>query len=224
MSWPQEAIPFARQFGDAVGAMFKALHEQNGVVFHPGHRPDAIEGDEAVQRVRLDNGEALAADMVLIGTGVRPATGFLHGVQKDEHGGIVVDAGLRAADGLYAAGDIALFPLAGVPTRIEHWRLAQQHGRLAAGNMLGGNSTYSGVPFFWTYHYGKRFEYLGHHTHADETVIDGDLGAQRFVILYAQHGQVVAALGCERERDMAILSEAMLSPLSLPEARGLLGF
>ncbi len=219
-----EQIPFAKQFGPRLGAMFKALHEKHGVVFHSGRKLAAIEGDARAASVRLDTGESLAADLVLIGVGVRPATDFVRGVRKAEDGGIVVDAGMRAADALFAAGDVARFPLDGAETRIEHWRLAQQHGRLAARNMLGGSIVYAGVPFFWTYHYGKRFEYLGHAAQWEETVIDGDPDAQSFVALFVQHGQVVAALGCDRERDMAMLSEAMLAPLGLPEARERLGF
>lgn len=57
-----------------------------------------------------------------------PATAFLQGVQLNEEKSLRVDAEMRAADGLWAAGDIATFPLSGRPVRIEHWRLAQQHG------------------------------------------------------------------------------------------------
>jgi NADPH-dependent 2,4-dienoyl-CoA reductase/sulfur reductase-like enzyme len=51
---------------------------------------------------------------------------------------------------------------AGRQTRIEHWRVAQQQGRLAAKNMLGEHHAFDRVPFFWTTHFGTRFEYLGY--------------------------------------------------------------
>src|SRR6185295_10567594 len=100
----------------------------------------------------LDNGEQIEADMVVVGVGVRPATHFLDGVELDEVGAVVVDSRLRAADGLYAAGDIASFPdpHTGEKVRIEHWRTAQQQGRTAARNMLGDNVAFAAVPFFWT--------------------------------------------------------------------------
>ena len=49
---------------------------------------------------------------------------------RAEDGSLVVDARLRVADGLYAAGDIARFPLRGIgaPIRVEHWRVAESTG------------------------------------------------------------------------------------------------
>ena len=217
-----EPIPFAHLFGPEIGAMFKTLHGEHQVTFHQA-RPTAIDGAGGTLRVALDRGDPLPADLVLIATGVRPATDFVPSLAKSDDGAILVDATLSAAPGLWVAGDSARFPFAGTPTRIEHWRLAQQHARIAARNMLGGSETYAGVPFFWTYHYGKRFEYLGHPAARDQTLLDGDLATLSFIALFAQHGQLVAALGCNRERDMARLHDAMLRPLPLPAARELLG-
>ena len=47
------------------------LHEKHGVRFHLGTKPVAI--DE--RSVTLANGERLPADLVVVGIGVRPATG-----------------------------------------------------------------------------------------------------------------------------------------------------
>ena len=74
---------------------------------------------------------------------------------------------------------------------------------------------YTGVPYFWTYHFGKRFEYLGHASEWDEMVIDGELDQQAFVALYVKDGKVVAVLACEREAQTARLLDAMEGGLSL---------
>ncbi|MGH7057017.1 MAG: FAD-dependent oxidoreductase, partial [Acetobacteraceae bacterium] len=160
-----EAVPFTKQLGPRMGGLFKALHEENGVVFHPGTRAARLTGSRHVEAVVLEDGGQLPAQLVIVGVGVRPATKFLSGVPLGEDGGIPVDGGMRAAEDVYAAGDVAAFPLphgSERRVRIEHWRVAEQQGRIAARNLLGGAERYSGVPFFWTYHYGKRFEYLGH--------------------------------------------------------------
>lgn len=220
-----EPVPFGKQFGPRLGAVFKELHEANGVAFRLGAQASRLEGSGRVEAVVLEDGARLAADLVVAGVGVRPATGFVQGLALTEDGGVPVDAGMRAGDGLYAAGDVALFPLPGgaEPTRIEHWRVAQQHARIAARNMLGGTERYAGVPYFWTYHYGKRFDYLGHAVDWDDVVVDGDTGTQVFVALLAKDGKVVGALGCQRERATAILSERMRAPLPVGEALRLVG-
>ena len=212
-----EKIPFAKQFGERVGTMFRQLHERHGVVFHLDAKVRSLEGEEGnVHEVMLESGEHVAADLVLLGTGVKPATGFVEGLPLHHDGGVIVNAGMQAAPGLYAAGDIAVFSLHEnqEPVRIEHWRVAQQHARVAAQNMCGARTRYTGVPYFWTYHYGKNFEYLGHASEWDEIVIDGELEYQQFVALYVKDGNVVAVLACEREAQTARLIDAMGRGLS----------
>lgn len=216
----REKVPFARQFGERVGAMFRELHERNGVMFRFDAKVASLEGEEGnVHQVMLEHGEPVTADLVLLGTGVAPATGFVEGLPLQRDGGVIVNAGMQAAPGLYAAGDIAVFPLHEdrEPVRIEHWRVAQQHARIAAQNMCGARHRYAGVPYFWTYHFGKNFEYLGHATEWDDIVIDGQLDQQAFIALYIKDDKVVAVLACEREAHTARLLDAM----GRPAGRGL---
>jgi NADPH-dependent 2,4-dienoyl-CoA reductase/sulfur reductase-like enzyme/nitrite reductase/ring-hydroxylating ferredoxin subunit len=214
-------IPLAAQFGDKLGLMFQRLHEKNGVVFLMKSKVKAFIGDDIVHHVELDSGEKIPADVVIIGTGVKPATDFLQGITLADDGGIMVDTAMRAAPGLYAAGDVAQFPLprTNQNLRIEHWRVAQQHARVAALNMAGGDEHYTGVPYFWTYHFGKRLEYLGHASEHDTVVVDGDLDLQVFIAYLMKDGKVAAVVACDREAPTAKLAEAMRSTLSLDEAR-----
>ncbi|WP_213880836.1 FAD-dependent oxidoreductase [Pseudomonas sp. dw_358] len=214
-------VPFEKQFGTQVGQAVRRLHEHNGVVYRTDAQAQAFVGQERVEAVQLSNGERMAVDLVIVGVGVAPVTSLLTGVMRAEDGGIEVDAQLRAADGLWAVGDIARFPLAGQPTRIEHWRLAQQQGRLAAHNMLGGEAPFADVPFFWTLHFGKRLDYLGHASQWQETHIDGDLDGFTFVALLINQEAVVAVVACQRQALMALLAERMRRPLSRTEALAL---
>ncbi|WP_321801289.1 FAD-dependent oxidoreductase [Caballeronia sp. J97] len=214
-------VPFAKQFGERIGGMFRKLHEKNGVTFHMNARVSACRGGNAVSEVILDSGEKIAADVVIAGTGVEPATSFLSGVALADDGGIDVDASMLAAPALYAAGDIARFPLprSNQIVRIEHWRVAQQHARVAAYNMAGSALQYVGVPYFWTYHYEKTFDYLGHVTEPDGIEIDGDLDAQHFIAYLMKDGHVGAVVACEHDAAVCRLAEAMREPLTLAHAR-----
>lgn len=204
-----ERVPLERQLGAAVGGAVRDLHARHGTALHLGDTVAAIEGETAVERVRLRSGAVLPAGLVLAGLGVRPETGLLAGlegagVRLDADGGVIADRYLKAADGLFVAGDIAAVPLApgAVPVRIEHWRVAQQHGRLAARNMLGAAEPNLAVPYFWTTHFGRRLDYTGHAGAWDTVVVDGD-PAGDFVAWYVGDGRVRAAAGWGRDRQMA---------------------
>jgi NADPH-dependent 2,4-dienoyl-CoA reductase/sulfur reductase-like enzyme len=207
----KEPVPFAKQLGEQVGDVFIGLHERQGVAFRLGRGVSALTGDRAVQQVVLDTDEILPADLVIVGFGVRPVTQFSHGLELSQDGGIIVDAHLRAAPNVYAAGDIARFPLAGVGERIrvEHWRVAQQQGRTAACNMLGQATPYDAVPVFWTIQYLKRLDYIGHAEAWDETVVHGDLQKPEFLVYYVKAGKVLAAAVFDRDQDAAALVELL---------------
>ncbi len=215
-----EDIPFSHLFGDAIGQSIRTMHEQHGVGFCTGKRAARITKDAGSMAVLLETGESVQADLVLIGLGVRPVTNFITGLAREENGALRVDAGLCAGGAVYAAGDVALFPLQGMPepVRIENWRLAQEQGRIAACNMIGGAARYQGVPFFWTYHYGKRFEYIGHAERWDEIFVVGDLAQQDFIALKCDHNHVAAVVACSRENVTAMLMEKMRAPLSRNDA------
>jgi len=212
------SLPFVKQMGETLGQHFKTLHEANGVTFQAPNEVVAIEGDDRVRQVRLQDGTRLPADLVLVGTGITPATGFLAHLSLADDGSVPVDAQLKAAEALYAVGDLVTFPFAGQPTRIEHWRLAQQHGRLAARNLLGYAERYADVPFFWTLHHGKRYEYLGHPCQWDDMHLEGSLGDQTFVALLLAEELVVGVIACQRERATAILTQRLRQPLDRAEA------
>jgi NADPH-dependent 2,4-dienoyl-CoA reductase/sulfur reductase-like enzyme len=143
---------------------------------------------------------------VLTGIGVQPVTEFVANVSKAEDGGILVDRHLRAADGLYAAGDVAAFPGSdGKTLRIEHWRVAEQQGRVAARNMLGGDEPYSRVPFFWTAQHDVVVNYVGHASEWDETVVGGDVGSFDFLAFYIKGDMVTAVATAGRDHETALL-------------------
>lgn len=216
-------VPFEKQFGPELGRLFMRLHEAHGVRIRMGRHARSVGagGADGALRVTLDNSETVPCDLIVAGVGVTPATDFIEGVTRNDDKSVNVDPSMRVADGLYAAGDIARFALAsagGECVRIEHWRVAQQHARIAAHAMLGMPPKEAFVPYFWTWHFGKTFEYLGHAKHWDETRFTGTPDTFEFIALLGEKGKLVAALGCNREKQTGMLVEAMRKPLSLADA------
>ncbi len=209
----QEKVSFQRVLGPEIGAMLQKMHEEKGVKFEIEAEVTALLGDNGhVTGVQLKTGKTIPADVVILGVGVRPATDFLaEAFNLEKDGGLTVNEHLQAAPNVYAAGDIARFPLAatGQPTRIEHWRLAQQHGRVAAHNMLGKNEKFAAAPFFWTQQYGKSLRYAGHAEQWDAIVYHGDVAKQDFLAFYVQGGRIMAAAGMNRDADMIYITELL---------------
>jgi NADPH-dependent 2,4-dienoyl-CoA reductase/sulfur reductase-like enzyme/nitrite reductase/ring-hydroxylating ferredoxin subunit len=212
--------PFEATLGAEVGQVFRREHESHGVRFKLGSIVYRFEGNHNVEAVMLDSGELIETDMVVVGVGVRPVTQFLEGVELDESGAVVVDSGLRAAEGLYAAGDIASFVNArrGTRERIEHWRTAQQQGRTAARNMLGRDVVFDGVPFFWTRQFDVGLLYVGRATSWDEIIYRGQVSSRDFLAFYVKNNRVLAVAGMNRDGEMAAVEELMrLDRMPTPE-------
>ena len=206
-----DAVPFEKILGPEIGKLFQDIHVDKGVKFRLTASVVDFAGPEKVTAVVLENGERLDADLVVVGVGVKPATGFLEGVNLHKDGGVIVDEHLRAADGVYAAGDIAYFPhpLTGERQRIEHWRTAMQQGRIAARNMAGKTIAYDAIPFFWTRQFDAGLLYVGHAVAWDEILYQGDVPARDFLAFYIKEDRVLAVAGMNRDREMAAAEELM---------------
>ena len=207
-------VPFKKILGDELGKMFLKIHQDKGVTFKFGKKAVEFAGTDRVESVTLDSGEQIASDLVIVGVGVNPNTDYLEGIElNDKDKSIPVDGYLQTEiKDIFAAGDIASFPYApmGESTRIEHWRLAAQHGRIAATNMLGKDRQVDRVvPFFWSGQYDLKLRYVGHCEDWDEIKIDGDLQQPEFLTYYLKGDRVMAVAGINRDKDIAAISELM---------------
>jgi NADPH-dependent 2,4-dienoyl-CoA reductase/sulfur reductase-like enzyme/nitrite reductase/ring-hydroxylating ferredoxin subunit len=206
-----ETVPFEQVFGKGIGTLVQQVHQDNGITFKLGKTVTKFEGSEKVEAVLLDNGEQVDADLVVIGVGVRPNTDFLQGLALQFDRSIKVDAAFQAAEDVYVAGDIATFPdwRFGEDIRIEHWRTAEQQGRVAAHNMAGKKTVYESVPFFWTKQGDLNIKYVGHAQEWDDLIIQGDIAAQDCLVFYVKQNQVLAAAGINRGKEIGAIQELM---------------
>jgi apoptosis-inducing factor 3 len=186
-----EDIPLARVLGDEVGQWIRGLHEAKGVVFHLGRKVQGFQDG----KLGLDNGEAIEADFVVAGMGVKPRTALAEAAGLKVDNGVVVDRWLRAsAENVYAVGDLARFPNAdtGKAIRVEHWVHAERQGQHVARLLLGGDAPFTDTPFFWSVHQGKTLNYVGHADAFDKPKIQGSLEKGKAVICFAKDGRDLA--------------------------------
>ncbi len=213
-------LPFQRVLGNRIGAAFRDLHTANGVQFRLGALLEGFVGEDGhVTGVQIAN-EVLPADFVVIGVGVRPATDFLRdsAIKRNEKDSSVeVNAQLQSSDpDIYAAGDIARYPVDGGTQRVEHWRAAQQQGIVAARNMAGQNDDMNHhVPFFWTSQWGFSLRYVGHAEGWDEIIYRGNPDEKNFIAFYIKEGKLKAAAGSKHDQEMAAIEFILRDVLPL---------
>jgi NADPH-dependent 2,4-dienoyl-CoA reductase/sulfur reductase-like enzyme len=197
--------PLHGVLGPELGGVFAELHREHGVRFHFGRQLTEIVGqDGMVLAARTDDGEEHPAHDVLAAIGAAPRVGLaeaagLEIADRAHGGGIVVDERLRTSDpDIYAAGDVANFPLALFDTRmrVEHWANALNGGPAAARAMLGQDVTYDRVPYFFTDQYDLGMEYSGWAPAGsyDQVVIRGDAGKREFIAFWVKEGRVLAGM------------------------------
>lgn len=202
--------PLERVLGPELGDLVRRLHEEQGVAFHLEEGVAGIEPG----RVRLSSGRSLDADMVVLGTGVRPRTELAERAGLAVDHGVLVDEWLEtSAPGIFAAGDITRWPdpHTGERIRIEHWVVAERQGQAAALNMLGGDgrARFTAAPFFWSRHYDTSINYVGHAQRWDAIEVEGDIGARDAVVRYRRDGKVLAVATIRREVESLQAEAAM---------------
>ena len=186
-----ETVPLERVMGHELGAFIRTLHEQKGVHFHLGRKPARIERDA----VLLDDGSRLAADLIVIGVGVRPRLALAEQAGLSIDRGVVVDEWLETSvAGIFAAGDIARWPDArtGDRIRVEHWVVAERMGQTAARNILGARERFDDVPFFWSAHYDVSINYVGHAERWNTAIMDGDPAKHDVAVRFDAAGKPLA--------------------------------
>jgi NADPH-dependent 2,4-dienoyl-CoA reductase/sulfur reductase-like enzyme/nitrite reductase/ring-hydroxylating ferredoxin subunit len=195
-----ELIPMERILGPEIGGLVRRIHEDHGVHFHLGTTAISI----AEKTVTLKTGETLAADLVIIGIGVKPAIGLAEEAGLAIDHGIAVDQYLETSiSGIFAAGDLARWPdpHSGEKIRVEHWVVAERQGQTAARNMLGRREPFDAVPFFWSMHYDVSILYVGHAEKWDEVEIDGEVDAKDCRVTYRRAGRILAVATIGRDAE-----------------------
>jgi 3-phenylpropionate/trans-cinnamate dioxygenase ferredoxin reductase subunit len=191
-------VPLLRALGTEVGAIYATIHRAKGVDVRTNTKVAQWHVDgRRVVGVTLSDGRREEADLVLEAVGIDPNLELPKALGLPiEGGGVRVDEALRAADGVYCGGDIALHPhpVLGRAIRVEHWDVAKNQGRGIAANIAGGDTPYTKVPYFCSDQYDVNLEYRGHASGDDRTVWRGDREGPSFSVFYLRNGLIDAVL------------------------------
>lgn len=194
---PQPA-PLASVLGEQVGGLVTRLHRAEGVDVRTGVGVAEVRGSDGhVDGVVLTDGSELAADLVVVGIGSRPATDWLEGSGLHVDNGVVCDAaGRTSAPHVWALGDVASWRDAtGHQVRVEHWSNVAEQARVVVPAMLGQEPPQAVVvPYFWSDQYDVKIQCLGEPEATDTVHIVEDDG-RKFLAFYERDGVLAGVVG-----------------------------
>jgi len=195
-----EQAPHRGRLGDYAGERVRDWLAEENIDLVAGATVTGItDGSEVTA-----DGRARRADLVLIGGGARPLTGYLDGAGiAASHHRIVVDAGMRTSvPTIWAAGDIALAhnSTAGRRLAVEHWGEAERMGTVAGVRAAGGNDRWAQVPGFWTTIGDRTLKYAAWGDGYDTAHVVEQEG-ERFTVWYARDSVLVGVLTHESDGD-----------------------
>lgn len=188
----------SRVFPESLGRYLTRQYQARGVTVHTGDTPVSIAQNGSGLVVNTKNGEALQADLVVVGIGITLNLDLatMAGAKIDK--GVVVDDHLRTSvPGVFAAGDIARFPMEGFgPRRLEHYDAAISQGKHAGRNMAGANERFTYVPFFFSDLFEFGYEAVGDIDSRLTTFADWQEENKTGVVYYLNDQRLRGAMMC----------------------------
>ena len=191
-----------RGLGPPLGEVFARRHADNGVRMRLGRGVARLDGDEQVERVVLDDDSTVDADLVVVGIGVVPSTGWLAGSGLEVSAGLHCDATLCAGAGIYGVGDVASWSTPRRRLRTEHWTNAVDQAAALAATLTGAPTAFDPLPYVWSDQLGGKLQVWGEVRPGDELIYtDGSADSDEFVAVSGGEGHLrgVVAFGARRE-------------------------
>lgn len=180
-----------RAVSEQVSRFFEDLHRSQGSEIHLGASISEI----TPQSVLLQDGRQIEADLVVLGTGVRPCNALAQQAGLACDNGIQVDEFTQTSDpDIVAIGDCAAHPnhLTGKTLRLESVQNAIDQAKIAAKTLTGKREPYRAVPWFWSDQFDIKLQMAGLSADTDQAVTRGDPASQSFSIFYFTDGHLMA--------------------------------
>ncbi len=216
----------ARVASEPVSAFYQDLHKGAGVDLRLGAAFAGFEGEGRIHGARLADGEIIECETALVGIGAAPEISLALEAGLDVENGIVVDEHARSSDpSIFAAGDCTNFPSPryGRRMRLESVPNAIEQGKAAAANMLGKETIYDALPWFWSDQYDVKLQTVGLMEGHDDLILRGDPAEKKFAVWYLKDGKALAVDAINDPASFAmgkrlIMTGAALDPAKLADS------
>jgi 3-phenylpropionate/trans-cinnamate dioxygenase ferredoxin reductase subunit len=192
-----------------MSTFYHELHTSHGVNILTNTAVQGFSGDSKVEQV-LCGEQSIDADLVIVGIGIIPNVELADAAGIHCENGIVVDDHCQTSEAdVFAAGDCSNHPnpILQRRLRLESVPNAMEQARVAAANMLGGDESYSSIPWFWSDQYDLKLQMVGFSSDGDTQVLRGDKSANQFAVFYLKDGAVVAVDAVNSPREFMVCKQ-----------------
>jgi 3-phenylpropionate/trans-cinnamate dioxygenase ferredoxin reductase subunit len=193
-----EALPrvLARVAGEVLSRFYEAEHRAHGVDLRLGAQVETFTAEGGkLQGVRAD-GEAVAADLAIVGIGIIPEIDPLIAAGAEGSNGVDVDAQCRTSlPDIFAIGDCATHAnrfAGGARVRLESVQNANDQAAVAVRTIIGEDVAYEATPWFWSNQYDLRLQTVGLSIGHDDVVLRGKPEERSFSVIYLKDGRIIA--------------------------------
>jgi len=165
---------------------------------------NGFEGRTVLRNIQTKSGNRISAGLAIVASGAEPNLALVANTPLGSPNGTPVNEYLETDEkGIYAVGDIALYPdpVFGGVRRNEHWETTLEQARIAGGNITGKKrQKYKGLPYHQSTVFDLRFDFVGDFRQTPVRFeIEGDRGQRDFVARYFQGPKLMGVLLCNRE-------------------------
>lgn len=214
-----EAAPrlLERVLAQTLSEWYASLHVEHGAQLVLNARIIGIEAtDSDTVEVRLADGRAFPAGLVLVGIGVTANDSLARHAGIECDSGIVVDAwGRTSAPDVVAAGDCTIRRLDnGELLRLESVQNAVEQGRAAASTLLGLDRPFTGAPWFWSDQHDKKLQITGLSRGADSWTVRGDMKNGGFSVYHFCESRLIAVDSINATQDHFVARKLLAAGVS----------
>jgi 3-phenylpropionate/trans-cinnamate dioxygenase ferredoxin reductase subunit len=187
----------ARVAGEELSRFYEREHRSHGVDLRTGTAIERIEVENGrATAVILQDGERIETDMIIVGIGILPETQCLTQAGAAGGNGVEVDAFcLTSLPDIYAIGDCACHSNRfgeGAWLRLESVQNANDQAKVAVRHIMGVETPYDAVPWFWSNQYDLKLQTVGLSHGYDQTIVRGDPAGRSFSVVYLKRAKVIA--------------------------------
>lgn len=179
-----------------------------GVTLMMQENLNGFEGKTILKNIQTKSGHRFPAGMALVAVGADPNLELVQQTPLGSPNGAPVNEYLETDEkGIYATGDIALFPdrvFDGV-RRVKHWDSAREQGKIAGANMTGKKRIkFDYVPYFFSDLFDLNLEFVGDFSLPPGTVkMEGDRRKKNFTARYYQGSRLKGIVLCNQAPEKA---------------------